>query len=165
MGKPMPRDWKSDILRGAPDPDVASRVASAVEALFRDDGYLLTADANERSISHCLAVHLVREFPDWHVDCEYNRDGHEPKRLRLPPEPTNSDETDAVTVYPDVIVHRRGDARNLLAIEIKKANGASSHSDPQKLRALKTELGYEHALFLRFESESAFGVAEVDWCQ
>ena len=56
--------------------DVKKRVIAAICALYRHDRELLAVDANERSITHKLAEHLQREFPEWHVDCEYNRVGH-----------------------------------------------------------------------------------------
>ena len=64
-------------MGGRPPPeDVKRRVIAAICALYRHDRELLDVDANERSITHKLAEHLQREFPEWHVDCEYNRVGH-----------------------------------------------------------------------------------------
>jgi hypothetical protein len=70
-----------------PDPDLARlerQVIQAAESLVTHDGYLLACDLNERSITHKFAEHLQRKFPEWNVDCEYNRDYHDPKRLDLP---------------------------------------------------------------------------------
>ena len=150
-------------MESAPDQSVAAHVAAALARLLRDDVYLLEVDANERSISHRLALYLEEEFPGRDVDCEYNRDRHEPKRLQLEPENVRSDDEQGKTVYPDIIVHKRGEPRNLLAIEIKKDTGENGDKDLQKLRALRHQLGYSYALFIRFGTRRDAGVTELQW--
>ena len=75
----------------------------ALETLFERDRYLLVVDANERTIAAHLAHYLQFQLPNWHVDCEYNRDGIEPKRLEHLELNPNSDDTDARTVFPDIV--------------------------------------------------------------
>ncbi len=55
-----------------------------------------------------------------------------------------------VTVFPDIIVHRRGrDGPNLLVVEAKKATSRrSSDFDFVKLRAYRQQLGYLTAAFV-----------------
>jgi hypothetical protein len=157
-------EWETKLIEEARDRDVAEHVRTALSRLLKEDAYLLEADVNERSISHRLALYLEEEFPDWDVDCEYNRDEHEPKRLRLDPESVQSDDTQGTTVYPDIIVHERGKPRNLLAIEIKKNNGGNGNKDFCKLRGLRNELGYRYGLFLRFDTTaSGAGISELRW--
>lgn len=126
--------------------DVRQRVIAAVVALYRYDHELLDKDANERSITHKLAEHLQREFPYWHVDCEYNRLGSNAKRLRLPlvDEQTCTAATEARTVYPDIIVHRRGTQQNLVVIEVKKQGGAPVTEDEAKIKAFSKDSGYAY---------------------
>ena len=94
---------------------------------------LLTHDANERSISHKLAEILQGLVGDhWHVDCEYNRDGHDPKRVQLPVAGTQSDETESKTVYPDIIIHKRGTGNNFIVMEIKKSTNKESDDHDKK---------------------------------
>lgn len=137
--------------------DVRHRVIAAVVALYRHDRELLERDANERSITHKLAEHLQREFPSWHVDCEYNRYGSDVKRLKCPleGEQTPTDATEAKTVYPDVIVHRRGTRQNLVVVEVKKRGGALATKDEDKLKAFSEDPGYEyqHGLLLTVDCE------------
>lgn len=132
--------------------DLDQRLIRAVESLLRGDGYLLEHDANERSITHRLAMHLVPEFDGWNVDCEYNRDGHEPKRLNLPRRHAVADDDEhATTVFPDIIVHRRGTQQNLLVIEAKKSTNPDDGAfDRRKLRAFAdpAQLGYQFAVFV-----------------
>src|SRR5271156_1841591 len=104
--------------------EIESKLRRAIRTLLREDGWLLRYDANERSITHKLAEYLQKEFRDWHVDCEYNLDGHDDsKKLDLPPKRNiSSADTEARTVFPDIIVHCRGKHAkrlNLLVLEAK----------------------------------------------
>ena len=55
----------------------------AIDKFVECDKHLLAADANERSMSHRIAVYLEQETPGYDIDCEYNRDGFDVKRLQL----------------------------------------------------------------------------------
>jgi hypothetical protein len=145
--------------------EVGQAILAAVDSLLDRDAYLLEVDANERTISHRLAMYLEREFPDFNVDCEFNRDGIEPKRLRALDLHPDSEDTDAKTVFPDIIVHRRGtNSKNFLVIEIKKtSNGDEREHDRRKLRGYKSILRYRYALFLELAVGAEPGVAAVEW--
>lgn len=138
--------------------DIKQRVITAIIALYRYDYELLDKHANERSITHKLAEHLQREFPNWHVDCEYNRHGSDVKRLPIPlvDKQTSTEDTEARTVYPDIIVHRRGTKQNLVVIEVKKQGGALATEDEEKLKSFSTypEYAYQYALLLTVGPES-----------
>ena len=129
---------------------VRPRLYAAYSAMVAQDVYLLEVDANERSITHKLAEHLQRELPGWNVDCEFNRNGDLPKRLRGADESVSTDDTDGRTVYPDIIVHRRGSDNNLMIIEAKKSTTATFAGDIEKLKAYKTEHGYKFAYAVIF---------------
>ncbi|MEK8048535.1 hypothetical protein [Ideonella margarita] len=123
----------------------------ALDRLIEIDQYLLDANCSERSLTHRLAVHLEGEFPQYSVDCEYNRDGFDVKRLQLSERQirVSDEDLDAVTVFPDIAVHVRGsNAHNLLVIEMKKAAARADlvDYDLQKLHAFKTQLQYVHAV-------------------
>lgn len=130
-----------DQIRGA--------LAGALDELQSRDAHLLDANCSERSVTHQLAVHIARFFPNHHVDCEYNRDGFDIKRLQLAERtaPVADDALDAVTVFPDIVVHIRGHSHeNILVIEVKKASSAVDHAyDIAKLHAFKAQLGYQQA--------------------
>ena len=101
--------------------EVHSALNEAIEQLFIFDHHLLDADASERSLSHRLAVHMIDRFPNYEIDCEYNRDGFDLKKLTLGERNVHDNELEAVTVFPDIIVHKRGcQNNNLLVIEVKK---------------------------------------------
>ena len=99
-------DAVAEVLRAC---EPGELVLDALQRVIDLDADLLAADANERSITHRFAMYLQALLPEWQVDCEYNRDGHNPKRVNLPTTQHPDDEdTDAKTVFPDVIAHRRG---------------------------------------------------------
>lgn len=131
--------------------NIEKKLRHALATLQQQDAYLLSADVNERSITHRLAMYLQAEFPDWHVDAEYNRDHDKIKSVHLAPESNFSNDTEASTVFPDIIVHRRDTDENFLVIEVKKTGKVGTGKDKQKLEAYtrpKGEggLGYEHGV-------------------
>ena len=142
----------ADGLHIPPMKDMQHHIVAALCNLYRHDQELLDVNANERSITHKLAEYLQREFPYWHVDYEYNRQGFDKKKLLV--EFTDSpavDDTEASTVFPDIIVHRRGIKQNLLVVEVKKDCGTKDTRDCEKLEAFGRDEKYEYryGLFLR----------------
>lgn len=138
------------------------KVRAALAAFFEEDHALLQVVASERSISHKLAEHLQRQFPELKVDCEYNRHGNDVKRLQYPCNGRiQENDLEARTVFPDIIVHRRQvDESNLLVVEIKKANSRENiDCDAAKLKAFTRkeddggEYHYKIGLFLLFDAE------------
>jgi hypothetical protein len=129
--------------------DTLDHLRAAIRQVEARDAYLLCQGLNERTISHRLALYLTSEFPEWDVDCEYNRSGGQPKTLRLPAGRVSWEDTNAKTVFPDIIVHRRGlDGPNLLVIKMKKS-GLPAGFDHQKLKAYKSGHKYQYAVFVR----------------
>jgi len=159
---------------------VEALLRGALSDLEKHDAYLLSIRANERSITHRLAIHLERRLdeiaPGWDVDCEYNRDGADPKRLYMQAEriARHATAVDLVqdeqgrTVIPDIIVHKRGKGGpNVLVIEVKREGSfpADIDLDREKLRELRYQLHYEHAyLVLLGPSGSRFERTELDDC-
>lgn len=139
-------------------------VALALSELLAYDHDLLDINANERSITFRFAMYLQPRFPGWTVDCEFNRDGVEPKRLgHLELYPDSEDE-EAKTVFPDVIVHRRGAAQNYLVLEFKKSTSRVDRQiDLRKLRGYKDQLGYKHALFVEVGAGGQASVTALEW--
>ncbi|MFP4029622.1 MAG: hypothetical protein ACLFWL_17725 [Candidatus Brocadiia bacterium] len=140
---------------------IYEKVKMALLALYREDIYLLERDVNERSLSHKLAEHMQKEFGNsWDVDCEYNRHVEEPKKLFYDGYgdiKCDVRDTDAKTVYPDIVVHKRGnDKHNLLVIEIKKTTSEiGDEKDEAKLAAFTGEqYDYRVGLFLKFDVDN-----------
>ena len=133
---------------------IERRMKIALDMLRVNDNYLLVHDVNERSITHKLAMYLNETFgKNYDVDCEYNRNLEDPsnsKRIRYVTmsienklERSKNEIEDLIeglyverSVYPDVIVHKRGtNSKNLLAIEVKKSTSRiNTNYDIQKLK-------------------------------
>ena len=130
--------------------EIKKKVNIAIDILFKNDSFLLENDVNERSITHKLAEYLQILFPEWHVDCEYNRKMFNTKELGGIEGCSEQKKTDKI--YPDIIVHMRATNDNLLVIETKKGE----EDDPCDIRKLElfTEKGrgyeYEWGLFIKF---------------
>lgn len=134
----------------------------ALDRLVEQDRLLFTHNASERSICFRLAYHLQFEFPDFEVDCEYNRNHQEidflkiinPEKLKEWTGGPQIFDSDAITVFPDVIIHRRNTLENLLVIEAKKSNSRVKADlyDEFKLEAYRQyeKLNYRFAKFIRF---------------
>lgn len=63
--------------------EVEQRVGIAMQLLVSNDEYLFENDVSERAITHRLGMYLQCEFPNYHVDCEYNRNLGDSKRIVL----------------------------------------------------------------------------------
>jgi hypothetical protein len=139
-------------------------VASALSELLANDHRLLDINANERSITFRFAMYLQSHFPDWTVDCEFNRDGVEPKKLEHLELNPDSEDEEAKTVFPDVIVHQRGTKQNYLVLEFKKSTSRVDRQiDLRKLHGYKEQLGYSHALFVEVGAGGQASVTRLEW--
>ena len=111
----------------------------ALQILSKNDFWLIANNLNERTIAHKLAEHLQNLFPEFHVDCEYNRDVDQNSGLKK----INilKDRYEAVkgktikgisidvSVFPDIIIHRRGtNTHNLLVVELKKTTNTDNEA-------------------------------------
>lgn len=126
---------------------VARTVYSADRSIYEYHGHLLDVGSSELSIAHKFAEALQRRFaPEyWSVDCEYNRNAQDVKRISR-----KSIGRRGAIVRPDVIIHNRGGEDNLAAIEIKKTSCPLDdiELDKLKLLAFKKELGYRNAFLV-----------------
>ena len=137
--------------------EVKTKILRAYRRVLANDAHLLTADANERSITHRFAIYIEHEFPEFNVDCEFNRKGLNPKRLPSFGIDLRSIKKEGINLYPDIIVHHRGTETNFIAIEAKPSSKNVLCRKPQqckcdrcKLRAYKADLGYVHTFYIVF---------------
>lgn len=144
---------------------VEAGISAAIERVLAYDSALLEDRTGERSIAHRLAVYVEREFPGWHVDCEFNRQGELDERgtKRVTPRAPLLIESrpgqGSVDVTPDIIVHQRRRSRNLVAIEVKPSGSADLEKDRAKLRQYLSEphLKYAFAVLVTYrDGEGAF---------
>jgi hypothetical protein len=136
-----------------PDEEIIKRTRIALGILQKNDLFLLRVKAHERSIAHKLAEYLQEQFPDWNVDCEYNRMRNMPKLLdRLEDFEECKGHRKSNRVFPDIIVHKRNTEDNLLVVELKKSN-LDPKCDIKKLELFteKDHFHYSLGLFIEFE--------------
>jgi hypothetical protein len=148
--------------------DIEERLNRALRNLAVSDRHLLENNLSERCIASRLAMYLQKEFSEYSVDVEYNRQGNIPKKLELSEECANYlDEEGKASVVPDVIVHRRGpDGPNILVLELKKtSNRDPRRCDYERVRALRTQLGYSFGALIECETRQGHepGIAISEW--
>jgi hypothetical protein len=166
-----PTDNKQDgqmIAIDSPWSEVESLVKRALRKMRKRDAALFQLRANERSITHRLALYLEKQFKGWNVDCEYSRIGEDPmsyKKVLLPTESGGSPfDMSGSRVYPDIVIHNRGQngpRDNLLVIEAKTPwSQVSDDQDMHKLSAftghyqVKQLVQYRFGLFLKFGNDA-----------
>lgn len=123
----------------------------ALAELMQRDRHLLDYDVAERAITHKLGTYLQPLFPEWDVDCEYNRNGHDPKTVRLPAR-SDSQLLRETSTYPDIIVHKRGsNDSNLLIVEAKKirCSQRAHEFDRRKVEAYARDLYYQAGILIK----------------
>lgn len=185
------------------------RIKIGLKALFINDDYLLENNLNERTITHKLAEYYQKLFPNWNVDCEFNRNLGHIKKIIIDPKVllsqmaailgnsflwrnSNLDDfsegeianlmnqlenprlrydeysemayfilkltngiTIEKTIYPDIIIHRRGTSDNYIVIEAKKTSNANNEArlfDLLKLLTLvkSPDFNYKIGIFIDF---------------
>jgi hypothetical protein len=122
---------------------VIQNIAQSLDDFMKNDCYLIEQGVSERAITPRVAEAFEGVFgPDggYDVDCEYNRAGlNQIKRGN-----------NGGRVYPDIIVHRRGQQNdNLLAVELKKSKAGPNAilRDQKKLEGyVRGQLRYKYGL-------------------
>lgn len=106
-----------------------SNIEKAFDSVYKNDKFLIENGLCERCIMFRFARYLANLYPDYDVDCEYNRHKNNVKKIDV-----------ETTAFPDVIIHTRGiDDNNFAVIELKnKTNKSVSgrENDEIKLKAL-----------------------------
>lgn len=140
------------------DSDVVDRLNQALDRLAARDAALLDDEASERSIACRLACHLQPLFPDWDVDCEFNCWADPAQRKGHLVVASTSDATEACTIFPDLLIHRRRHGERLALIELHKSTQRQSrHRELKKLHHCQARLGCRHALLLEIGVGEARG--------
>ncbi|MEZ0537230.1 hypothetical protein ACAG39_08255 [Caldicellulosiruptoraceae bacterium PP1] len=152
----------------------------ALELLFIYDKHLIVENLHERTIAHRLAIYLETLFGFcFNVDCEYNgnkdhatgrkkiwviedlkRKAFDKLKCLMMYHQNLKEEVleflQEVNVYPDIIIHKRGNNNyNLLVIEIKKMNSDYDDIiyDYYKLQQFTNQNGefqYAYGVFIEF---------------
>jgi hypothetical protein len=124
-----------DVIGGEMHTEL-EKVVAALKEFYAREAYLFEHDLGERALTHRLAVQAQRQFPDFEVDCDFDRLGQ--RTLNLPRGSiVSTDDHLGKSVYPDIVVHQRAVPKNHIAIEVRKAsNHQPIEHDRQKLSAL-----------------------------
>lgn len=167
--------------------EIKWRFDLALKNFIESDSYLLKSNISERAIAHKLAEKLQIQFTEYDVDCEYNGDIDsenakknihvlrdriaEIKALKERERDLNGIEVLSRSVYPDIIVHRRGSNDfNILIIEIKKSNSYYGKKyDDLKLKSYTSKehgntLKYRLGIFIEFNIVNG-GINELSFYQ
>lgn len=142
----------------------------SLDQLVEKDRLLFDVNVNERSLTHRLALYIEESlakhnqfFLECDVDCEYNRSLAEIKKLYSTAPSITSADLDAVTIYPDIVVHRRFRqyrSNNILVIEAKK-QFEPSQLDKDKLSILtkgQRKYEYQYGVFIGFSPQGIIRV-------
>lgn len=129
----------------------------SIKLFVENDAHLFAVGINERSMTHKFAEYLQLQLGnEWDVDCEYNRNLGDIKIIgtikQYVGKTTLTNDTEATSIYPDIIIHKRNSTTNLLVIEAKKSplTKKSRDKDINKLVVIKKQLQYSYAMFLVF---------------
>ena len=145
--------------------DIKAKLKLALEKLLKNEKILILLNINERTLTHKLAIYLQEYFKEWDVDCEYNRNHDVIKRLAIIPGASSIDDIHARTVFPDIIVHKRGTDKNILVVEMKKTTSSEPDEfDKNKLQAFKSQLKYRYAVFVKIQTNPV-AIDKIDWIE
>src|ERR1700743_2368859 len=96
------------------------KVVAALKEFYAREAFLFEHDLGERALTHRFAIQVERQFPEYEVDCDFDRLG--PRTLKLPHGSiVSTDDHLGKSIYPDIVVHQRSIPNNHIAIEIRKA--------------------------------------------
>jgi len=153
-------------------------VKKCLDEFLEKDFALLQYDVSERAITHKLAEYLQDCFPKWNVDCEYNRNSelreYMKKKLYILKDKRwiglDEDERLAISPYPDIVVHHRGNNNeNLLIVEVKKRKSRADHNyDHEKLAAFTgnskwNKYHYKYGVFILLDTGEKPQEPELTW--
>lgn len=151
---------------------VQNKLKKAIFLVYKNDFHLIDKKAHERAIAHRLALYLEDFFRGWHVDCEYNLDHNDFKEILNPCDHCKGRHkcrkaiktNDALKkVFPDIVIHIRGQQINLLAIEMKKSNSQGCEKyDKSKLDKYKKWLNYKCTAFIKFKKSRETTISSLD---
>lgn len=162
MGVPANREigmcWEVGSMNKVIYPDfttVKTRVKEALQTLYKNDLFLITNATNEKTITHKLAEYIQPLFPEWNVDCEYNRKGERRPKSTLTKH----------TSYPDIIIHHRNTKDNLLVIEAKTIHSRNHKdtADKIKIKAYIKEPDYHYQFGLWICFYDDINDVKLDW--
>lgn len=144
--------------------EIIEKIDFAKNKFLDKDLFLLSVDIHERTLTHKFAEYLQQKMDTlndgWNVDCEYNRNYDEIKKINprlmdmYVDKKFSALDTEINSIFPDIIIHKRNSDINLLVIEAKKSHASKSsiNKDKDKLQLIKEQFLYNYAVFLTFDT-------------
>jgi hypothetical protein len=125
--------------------EIEKRLDAALSVFLENDTTLFDDNLGEPVLSHRIGFYLQNLFPNFFVDCEYDKLAGGDK------ERPNS----VIDMRPDIIIHRRlhEPVDNLVVIEVKKGEEPESN-DKEKLKIFTDTNGlyrYKYGFFVGFK--------------
>ena len=153
--------------------EIKEKVIIAIQCFYANDAYLIDKNVHERALTFRLGMYLQILFSSWDVDCEYNKNIETFRNNKLfhtrceqNGECSTCSDRRACSVFPDIIIYKRGTSQNLLIIEAK-CNGTVSQiaEDKEKLQAYLDEptLHYQYGLFINFQETLEKTLKDLYW--
>ena len=129
---------------------IKDSIREAIQRFIKKDkDSLVGVKVHEAAISHRIAVYLESLFPEFDIDCEYNKhyDGTFKK-------------SDGVRIRPDIIIHNRQVLDAVAIFEIKKSGPDSKlgKSDIQKLKRAQKNLEYKIGIYRSVKEECTYSL-------
>jgi hypothetical protein len=117
-------------------------IQRCVEKLYDKDNYLFDCKICERCLMFRLAYYLQLEFPDYFVDCEFNKMGFNKYKAETKVEP-NIQGIALKKMYTDIIIHKRNSntQNNFICLEIKRTKRAIEY-DIKRLKMMTEDSGF-----------------------
>lgn len=122
--------------------EIFESIINSINIFIEKEKFLLVHNLNERTITHKFANYIEKIFPNYDVDCEYNRfwNSNNNKEyiskhldFHIYGEDLENTETEKINVYPDIIIHKRWNKDNLIIIELKKKEYAETNMKNRKM--------------------------------
>ncbi|MGD9479069.1 hypothetical protein [Shinella sp. G-2] len=117
--------------------EVLAILVDAVHRLLKQEE-LVYADNNEPALSIELYGQMRGQYPGWNVNAEWDKFAQDPK---LMDKAGKYDGELATVIRPDVVVHRVGERKNLLVVEMKRDVNKKRQGDIDKLIGLTRQDG------------------------
>lgn len=128
---------------------IKEKIDSAITSFLTNEKDLFEINSNERTISQNFSTYLKLNFPEWDVDCDYNRDMKKTKKLETRGE--------IKPIFTDISIHHRESKENHVVIEIKKSpphsiSNKKVKADLERLQKMTSDdkYHYKFGLFVLF---------------
>ena len=123
---------------------VEKKIERCVDKLYKDDKYLFESKVCERCLMFRLAYYLQMAFPDYFVDCEFNKMGFKNYKYMEKVEPSEQGRK-LKKMFADIIIHKRNSnvQDNFICLEIKPTKKGMD-TDSERLKNMTRKNGFRH---------------------